>query len=169
MLYCSVCREDGFISEAAFSDIKINSCLCDMNLGSAPSEQLNKDSKGKLPWNDQVITMTIMTLYCIGDYDLVVARSVCGDRVDWLKVASSNINPSCLFVSWLQLYSSGRKSPAIRVCVKLCVCKIINGKARQGKFIYKAQFVHKAIQSALQLYKIRRRQIKSFHKKNLKK
>ena len=36
---------------------------------------------------------------------------------------------------------------------------------RQGKFIYKAQFVHKAIQSALQLYKIRRRQIKSFHKK----
>ena len=36
---------------------------------------------------------------------------------------------------------------------------------RQGKFIYKAQFVHKTIQSALQLYKIRRRQIKSFHKK----
>ena len=33
-------------------------------------------------------------------------------------------------------------------------------KARQGKFIYKAQFVHKAIQSAL-----KRRQIKSFHKK----
>ena len=38
-------------------------------------------------------------------------------------------------------------------------------KARQGKFIYKAQFVHKAIQRVLQLYKIRRRQIKSFHKK----
>ena len=35
---------------------------------------------------------------------------------------------------------------------------------RQGKFICRAQFVHKAIQSALQLYKIRRRQIKSFHK-----
>ena len=29
------------------------------------------------------------------------------------------------------------------------------GKARQGKFIYKAQLVHKAIQSALQLYKIK--------------
>ena len=41
-------------------------------------------------------------------------------------------------------------------------------KARQGKFIYKAQFVHKAIQSALQLYKIRRRKIKSFHKNVLK-
>ena len=50
------------------------------------------------------------------------------------------------------------------------------GKARQGKFIYRAQFVHKAIQSALQLYKIRRRQIKSLkniyiyiYKKKIKK
>ena len=30
-------------------------------------------------------------------------------------------------------------------------CLLTLGKARQGKFIYKAQFVHKAIQSALQL------------------
>ena len=48
---------------------------------------------------------------------------------------------------------------------KLQFLFVIQSKARQGKFIYKAQFVHKAIQSALQLYKIRRRQIKSFHKK----
>jgi len=35
---------------------------------------------------------------------------------------------------------------------------------RKGKFICRARFVLKVIQSALQLHKTRRRQIKSFHK-----
>jgi len=54
----------------------------------------------------------------------------------------------------------------INTC-KMCACVAVfhiplcKARQRQGKFIYKAQFVHKANQSALQLYKIRRRQIKS--------
>ena len=60
---------------------------------------------------------------------------------------------------WQRRSPNGKHMSMLELTLKLII--IYTG---EGKFICRAQFIHKSIQSALQLYKIRRRQIKSFHK-----